>query len=441
MDKKRHAALNFNFQRENQSETSYLMQVPIPMDANEIQKNKGKNKKIMKYGSLDNRGNVQGLTGHTKHTRDRHDGGGGHSGGGGGQCIYSTPVRRVTSDASEGGSPKYSEMSPYLSDKTRNAMEFIHLTPRMASFSPGVVSFAFDKETNEEIDNVRIKLTSPNRAISNESYSGGHGRSRKRGGGGIGGGIGSGSGGGTQRSPYRIRMMETLEQGADSPHRAIAIEDTIHREETKEQPTTTTTTTNTTTETTNTNTNTNENNKTQASTVQSTATSVAAAASLVTASTVTLMCLMSPSVEYNSGIDIDDSSSRVLLAVSGDSNGNNVSYWISHNLLLIGRILGWFSTIIYISSRIPQLKMTIETKDVANISPYLFVLTFFGNAAQCLSMLIRKVLWHDLNIVLSQLPWLLSSGLCMFQDAAIVILIFAYTKQHENISKTTKTND
>mmetsp|Transcript_30982 Transcript_30982/g.38045 ORF Transcript_30982/g.38045 Transcript_30982/m.38045 type:complete len:473 (+) Transcript_30982:28-1446(+) len=124
-----------------------------------------------------------------------------------------------------------------------------------------------------------------------------------------------------------------------------------------------------------------------------------------------------------------------ILSLSNDSN-NIDNYNISRRLLssqiqtallMIGIVLGWLSSIIYISSRIPQLRLMCSTKNVRGLNPWLFVLSFSGNTTQCLSMLINKQIYHNSKDMYSKLPWLLSSGVCMAQDFLIISLIWIYS--------------
>merc|ERR1712130_754714 len=76
--------------------------------------------------------------------------------------------------------------------------------------------------------------------------------------------------------------------------------------------------------------------------------------------------------------------------------------------------------------RIPQLKLMLNTINVSGINPAFFCLTFSGNLTQCLSMLINKQIYQNRPDFLSKLPWLVSSGICIFQDGVIIFLIYLY---------------
>eukprot|EP00484_Ammonia_sp_Unknown_P021839 CAMPEP_0197029826 /NCGR_PEP_ID=MMETSP1384-20130603/9198_1 /TAXON_ID=29189 /ORGANISM="Ammonia sp." /LENGTH=565 /DNA_ID=CAMNT_0042459063 /DNA_START=116 /DNA_END=1813 /DNA_ORIENTATION=+ len=100
-------------------------------------------------------------------------------------------------------------------------------------------------------------------------------------------------------------------------------------------------------------------------------------------------------------------------------------------LMFIGVILGWLSSVIYISSRIPQLRLMMKEKEVSGLNPAFFCLTFAGNATQFLSMLINRQIYHDRSDFIAKLPWLMSASVCMLQDAFILFLIYLYTGQNE----------
>merc|ERR550525_1391034 len=78
------------------------------------------------------------------------------------------------------------------------------------------------------------------------------------------------------------------------------------------------------------------------------------------------------SIDSNGG----DGSMRELMATNNVSTSAPDSNGTASTLLMIGMILGWISSVIYISSRIPQMRLMVKTKDVAGINPMFFGLTF-----------------------------------------------------------------
>ena len=143
----------------------------------------------------------------------------------------------------------------------------------------------------------------------------------------------------------------------------------------------------------------------------------------VLSSTATIVMIygkMHRNVNDNDGVDL--SSSRQLLGEIEVAAKSQVDI-----LMMIGMILGWVSSFIYISSRIPQLRLMLKTKDVSGLNPAFFCLTFSGNLTQCLSMVINKQIYHHQKDFVSKLPWLVSSGVCIFQDGFILFLIYLYS--------------
>merc|ERR1712019_206006 len=88
------------------------------------------------------------------------------------------------------------------------------------------------------------------------------------------------------------------------------------------------------------------------------------------------------------GIEHSDDTSRVLLSEVEEVVGMSLWY-------VAGIALGWASSLIYISSRFPQLSLMMRSKDVSGINPAFFCLTFTGNLTQCLSMLINRQIYTD----------------------------------------------
>ncbi|ETO09159.1 vacuolar membrane PQ loop repeat protein [Reticulomyxa filosa] len=98
-------------------------------------------------------------------------------------------------------------------------------------------------------------------------------------------------------------------------------------------------------------------------------------------------------------------------------------------LYSIGVVFGWLSASIYVTSRIPQVKLMLKTRQVRGLSPLFFCLTLAGNFTQAVSMLIVPDLYHTQSIFVEMLPWLISSSLCMFQDMFILFLVYLFRDQ------------
>jgi len=127
-------------------------------------------------------------------------------------------------------------------------------------------------------------------------------------------------------------------------------------------------------------------------------------------------------------------------AVVSNSNNNTHNVHSTQSMLYaIGVIFGWLCTGIYVSSRIPQLKLMLSTKKVEGLNPLFFCLTMLGNLTQCASMLVMPGTYTKMSVFVTMLPWLISSGVCMLQDSSILFLIFLY-KNKKDLTQLTTNN-
>eukprot|EP01084_Bolivina_argentea_P041617 76805_1 len=136
---------------------------------------------------------------------------------------------------------------------------------------------------------------------------------------------------------------------------------------------------------------------------------------------ITVVMLYGINTNHNSYEHNYGNSQRILLSEIEITSNDQIQV-----LMMLGMLLGWTSCLIYASSRIPQLKLMLNTKDVSGINPMFFGLTFAGNLAQCLSMLINKQIYQYSHDLYSKLPWLLTAAVCMIQDGTILFLIYLY---------------
>ncbi|KAL9594744.1 MAG: hypothetical protein Q9219_006856 [cf. Caloplaca sp. 3 TL-2023] len=60
-----------------------------------------------------------------------------------------------------------------------------------------------------------------------------------------------------------------------------------------------------------------------------------------------------------------------------------------------GRILSWFSTLLYLGSRLPQIFKNHRRKSTSGLSPALFIAAFFGNLFYSTSLLTNPLAWSD----------------------------------------------
>ncbi|KAI9740233.1 MAG: hypothetical protein M1834_004811 [Cirrosporium novae-zelandiae] len=67
----------------------------------------------------------------------------------------------------------------------------------------------------------------------------------------------------------------------------------------------------------------------------------------------------------------------------------------SSSVELAGRILSWSSTLLYLSSRLPQLYKNHIRRSTAGLSPILFIAAFFGNLFYSTSILTNPCAWNS----------------------------------------------
>lgn len=106
---------------------------------------------------------------------------------------------------------------------------------------------------------------------------------------------------------------------------------------------------------------------------------------------------------------------------------------------LIGTICGWCSTLLYISSRSPQIWKNYCLKSTHGVSPYLFLFAMLGNSLYTISILSDLYLLSkyekylgdvDFHTVFrSQLPFLVGSSGTVFFDCILLIQFYVYGLQ------------
>ncbi|XP_062888996.1 lysosomal amino acid transporter 1 homolog [Mobula hypostoma] len=100
---------------------------------------------------------------------------------------------------------------------------------------------------------------------------------------------------------------------------------------------------------------------------------------------------------------------------------------------IIGFIVGSFSSVFYLASRLPQLWRNMQRKSTEGISLCLFALMILGNLTYGLSVLLkvpRKGQTED-NYVVHHVPWLVGSLGTMALDIMILIQFFMYKTQKD----------
>lgn len=98
--------------------------------------------------------------------------------------------------------------------------------------------------------------------------------------------------------------------------------------------------------------------------------------------------------------------------------------------LIIGRISAWLCTVLYLTSRLPQIWKNFVRKSVEGLSITLFVAAFLGNTFYVSSILMNPVMNHPTEAraeyIRETIPYLLGSGGTLLFDITIVSQSFIY---------------
>ena len=65
----------------------------------------------------------------------------------------------------------------------------------------------------------------------------------------------------------------------------------------------------------------------------------------------------------------------------------------SQSIEIIGRLLSWTSTLLYLGSRLPQIFKNYSRRSTAGLSPALFIAAFFGNLFYSTSLITNPLAW------------------------------------------------
>ncbi|EPQ61926.1 Bgt-3435 [Blumeria graminis f. sp. tritici] len=93
-------------------------------------------------------------------------------------------------------------------------------------------------------------------------------------------------------------------------------------------------------------------------------------------------------------------------------------------------ILGYISSIFYLSARLPQIIKNYRNKSCDGLALLFFLLSLFGNATYGLSILSHSL---QKNYLIINLPWLIGSLGTMFEDSIIFYQFHIYTKPKRTI--------
>ncbi|CCU76632.1 vacuolar membrane PQ loop repeat protein [Blumeria hordei DH14] len=94
-------------------------------------------------------------------------------------------------------------------------------------------------------------------------------------------------------------------------------------------------------------------------------------------------------------------------------------------------ILGYISSIFYLSARLPQIIKNYRNKSCDGLALLFFLLSLYGNATYGLSILSHSL---EKNYIIINLPWLIGSLGTMFEDSIIFYQFHIYSKSKPTIS-------
>ncbi|VDN95932.1 unnamed protein product [Rodentolepis nana] len=95
--------------------------------------------------------------------------------------------------------------------------------------------------------------------------------------------------------------------------------------------------------------------------------------------------------------------------------------------LLIGFILGWISTSIYLSSRVSQILKNWRRGSTEGLSPITFILAICGNTSYTLQLLLTSL---DRVFIIRSLPWIFGAICCVLLDLFICSQMYHFRRRH-----------
>ncbi|KAF3283143.1 hypothetical protein TWF970_001129 [Orbilia oligospora] len=72
-------------------------------------------------------------------------------------------------------------------------------------------------------------------------------------------------------------------------------------------------------------------------------------------------------------------------------------FFDEETIRILGIIIGWSSTFLYLSSRLPQIYLNHKRRSVSGLSPLLFLAAFCGNFFYSSSLLLNPSAWHNIG--------------------------------------------
>lgn len=108
----------------------------------------------------------------------------------------------------------------------------------------------------------------------------------------------------------------------------------------------------------------------------------------------------------------------LFLFLGSSSNFNS-------SVKIIGYVIGWISTVCYVSSRFPQILKNHRRKSTSGLSLWMFCCTSSGNIFYSLSLILILNNW---TTVWFHLPWLLGAAIPLCLDIIILRQFFKYRR-------------
>nr|VZI41087.1 unnamed protein product [Spirometra erinaceieuropaei] len=105
-------------------------------------------------------------------------------------------------------------------------------------------------------------------------------------------------------------------------------------------------------------------------------------------------------------------------------------------LAYAGYILGWFSSLMYLSSRFPQILQNWRRASTEGLSIFVFMFALIGNASYGLQIFLTST---DALFLLHSLPWILGSLGVLLLDLVILFQFYVFRRrQQSNLIRTTE---
>ncbi|XP_053481602.1 lysosomal amino acid transporter 1 homolog [Ictalurus furcatus] len=131
---------------------------------------------------------------------------------------------------------------------------------------------------------------------------------------------------------------------------------------------------------------------------------------------------------------------RTLLAVDQPNAELNLIQPFSTREI-IGFTFGSISSLLYLSSRLPQIYTNFRRKSTKGVSVFLFALVILGNVTYGLSVLVKNPErgQSETSYIVHHLPWLIGSLGTLLLDLVILVQFMMYSKASQNRGDTEET--